>query len=660
MKNGKAVFLTLLFMVMVIVSSAHAVPPLLTDEITKFKFTNYEKWMDNNGNGVIDTGDDFFGILYVTSIHNIDTTVTTWDVLVNSNEELTGIFKVSVADGTLPANIAGNGHLDFILESDDFIKLYFDTTPNWSPSSYAGGDPTLSLAWANSSDGDLYIEINPSVFYEGINDTAAFIGSVNRNWGNLAFNGTGYAILPKLWPELIPATPPFIHSYLIDMNPLNDPEAFNHPGGHTSDIFFESHIFTHAGAGGAWDYRSEDPTYVWATEPSCCIDIEKQVNLSLDNPTWHDADNCGDLEPVPSPHSAEYKLIVTNCGNVTLEDVLINDPILGIINENIGDLAPGDVVTKTGTDISQLAWDNVECVGSEVIDNIANATGTCAEPVGGTESADDSACWECEEEVGECRMTFGRSTVNDFDTGVEIVTVLDYVEGTYSEVNSSIKGGKGKGGKKASISNETTAWYTVGGQVGAPQANDPSYGEFSHTQHAGAAGSFTFHAGTHSGPDGTEISSIECGDEGWCTQARCAPFKQIWYKGVGNFRNNQFAPNFPSNCTVTPGPHGTLHYFRAFAADIGENDRRNRQISTQNCEWTPSGLDISEMIPIDSVPDPDNQHGGQICDKCPDYYRIEIHCTADPASPIIYEVGDFLTHGNNQMHPAVSQQCPYL
>jgi hypothetical protein len=243
--------------------SAFALPTLLTDEITKFKYTNFEVLFDNNSNGIVDAGDDFYGILNVTSIHNVDDTATTWTAG-SGNDELTGIFKLSVADGQIP--LGGGGHIDFVLDSDDYFKMFYQASgENWSPGTYAGGDPTLSAAWANASDGDLYIEINPSVFYEGINDTAVGIASVNRNWGDLAANGTGYTIIPQLWPEIIDLTAgPFIHSDTIDLIPGNDPELPFTVGGHISDIFIENHLFNHSGSG-AWQFRSEDPAYIWAT-----------------------------------------------------------------------------------------------------------------------------------------------------------------------------------------------------------------------------------------------------------------------------------------------------------------------------------------------------------------------------------------------------------
>jgi len=50
--------------------------------------------------------------------------------------------------------------------------------------------------------------------------------------------------------------------------------------------------------------------------------------------------------------------------------------------------------------------------------------------------------------------------------------------------------------------------YTFGGQAGAPTASQPQpYGEWTH-HNRGESGSFTFHAGTASAPEGTEIDLI--------------------------------------------------------------------------------------------------------------------------------------------------------
>ena len=47
----------------------------------------------------------------------------------------------------------------------------------------------------------------------------------------------------------------------------------------------------------------------------------------------------------------------------------------------------------------------------------------------------------------------------------------------------------------------------------------------------------------------------------------------------------------------------------------------------------------------------------QNCSECPDAYEIEIHCTADPSSPVAYRVSHFIREGNFQLHPPVGDSC---
>lgn len=263
------------------------------------------------------------------------------------------------------------------------------------------------------------------------------------------------------------------------------------------------------------------------------------------------------------------------------------------------------------------------------------------------------------EQFGQCRMTGGHVTVNqDYGT-------LDYVEGTYALVEQPAPVTKGKPAPPPR--------YTIGGQVGAPQANDPSYGEWNHTQHDHPIyGSFSFHAGTASASPGTEISSITCTDPGWCVQARCAPFKQIFWDGVGEFQNIKSNAGWLGgvSCSVVPPSQnkknpGTKHYFRAHVGDFGEPGGNfigfdGPQPSEEFCTWMSGGLDPFFTVLIDQVPDPKfASKGGQACENCPDWYEIEIHCTADPASPVIYRVRDFIDRGNLQIHPEVGQSCPW-
>jgi hypothetical protein len=289
------------------------------------------------------------------------------------------------------------------------------------------------------------------------------------------------------------------------------------------------------------------------------------------------------------------------------------------------------------------------------------------------------------EEVGKCRMTGGSVTVNvavDED-GVEY-PYYEWVPDTYAEytvLNEHNGNGKGIGNLK----NLYDYWVTTGGQIGAPSV-DPATGHWEHTQHGGGEGNFTFLSGTASAPPGTEISNINCNDEGWCVQARCAPFKQIFWDGVGYFpskhEGENFNAHFPTDCVTPGGPHkdGTLHYYRAMVGDFGENDRPTREESLvddnpETCDWYarlqdagyagPPGPWVAPMaVFLGSEPYPDEpfqSKGGQLCDKCPDYYQIEIYCGPEPVSdnprPPFYTFSGYINGGNFQIHPETSEKC---
>ncbi|CCK80458.1 hypothetical protein [Desulfobacula toluolica] len=257
---------------------------------------------------------------------------------------------------------------------------------------------------------------------------------------------------------------------------------------------------------------------------------------------------------------------------------------------------------------------------------------------------------------GECRMTGGNATVSPAVGADGLPTWTYLYEGEDNDY-----------------------WITTGGQIGAPSGGE-SRGHWTHTQHGGAEGSFGFHSGTSSAPEGTEISTIECADPGWCVQARCAPFKQIFWTGIGIFAFQHFDAELPG---VVPykknNPASTFHYYRAMVGDFGENDRPTREASlidenTDGCNWidrlkeagfdTPPGpYEASDAVFLDSEPDPQfGDKGGQICDKCPDYYQIEIYAKGDPNDPgeIIYKFQGFLEHGNYQIHPETGEKCPAI
>jgi len=173
--------------------------------------------------------------------------------------------------------------------------------------------------------------------------------------------------------------------------------------------------------------------------------------------------------------------------------------------------------------------------------------------------------------------------------------------------------------------------YSFGGQAGAPLASQPQpWGNWTHSQIDGPAGSFTFHGGTPSAPEGTEIDWIECTDPGWCVRARKAPAKQLDFGGVGTFKNMKEAPGEIAD-HVTVGE--SLHWFEVNIDDLGE----------------PGGHDM----PDGCDPLGYGRNGGtELADcDCPDFYRIRIYEGIDDTSNIMYEVYGYIDGGNFQIHP---------
>lgn len=174
--------------------------------------------------------------------------------------------------------------------------------------------------------------------------------------------------------------------------------------------------------------------------------------------------------------------------------------------------------------------------------------------------------------------------------------------------------------------------YTFGGQAGAPTAAQPQpYGEWTHHQQRGPSGNWVFHAGTASAPPGTEIDVILCSDPDFCDPARPAPAKQIDFEGVGTFKNLKNAPAAFDN--VIPGE--TFHWFSVHIEDLGEPGKAGK------------------VDPPAATCPPGGSPGAMADCDCPDFYHITIHETADPASPVMYDVMGYITGGNLQIHPPI-------
>jgi hypothetical protein len=241
--------------VALIATTAAAVPVTLpTAEVSKLKFTNFENFIDVNQNKVIDKGDKVIGILTVTSIGTIGNPNLMSAQL--NNKEVTGYFQLSIAGGSLAGPFPQ--HLDFAIGANDFIDLYVDTTPDWSP----GATSNTATDIANATDGDLWMSVNANSpgFYQGVGDVASAASgdTVNTNFANLSVNNTEYKFVPQFFFPL--TGDPTMHTYLGTT--YNDIMV---------EAMFKSRLFAPSTAAG-WAFRSEDPMYLWAVpEPGTLV-----------------------------------------------------------------------------------------------------------------------------------------------------------------------------------------------------------------------------------------------------------------------------------------------------------------------------------------------------------------------------------------------------
>ncbi|WP_200977694.1 gliding motility-associated C-terminal domain-containing protein [Echinicola sp. 20G] len=142
-----------------------------------------------------------------------------------------------------------------------------------------------------------------------------------------------------------------------------------------------------------------------------------------------------------------YTLVVTNTGNVTMTDVQVSDPLTGM-NENIGDMAPGDVEEFTSTyTISQVDLDQgnvtntatavgVDPEGASISDSDFVEINAIQEPSISLEKSTEATTYDSVDEV----IFYTLLVTNTGNVSLEEVTVRDPLTGYVENVGTLVPG----------------------------------------------------------------------------------------------------------------------------------------------------------------------------------------------------------------------------
>ena len=136
-------------------------------------------------------------------------------------------------------------------------------------------------------------------------------------------------------------------------------------------------------------YTDSDPAWVKCIdEPIPCIDIEKLISVDV-GASWFDADTEVEAVETEVGLGVLYQLIVTNCGNVDLTDVTINDPVLGV-DYSVGTLLAGETIVLDSGNIPELDQPG-RCDDPGTFENVASVEAFTTNP--GTKVTDSDPAW---------------------------------------------------------------------------------------------------------------------------------------------------------------------------------------------------------------------------------------------------------------------------
>lgn len=269
----RKLFLILMLCLGIVVFYSSSVMAIPVDwdmnDIHKMKYDNYESTTGDPYD--IKVGDEFYGIIRVPIITNLDTGVDKWWWHKNGSDEITGIFEMTVSKVTdTYLGVPDSGYLGVTGDVRvDFDQISFDL--------YYEANPTAASAWSPGSGPNPKMKGD-----EAWNRASTGISGNEQLWTSMGLNGilndgtpaTGY------WFNLYDASEDQVDIFggLFVTNPgvngvtsqqwvdLDDPDADNNANGWVGDDFVLVDWYTHGNIYNdltlGWDLRSEDPVYL--------------------------------------------------------------------------------------------------------------------------------------------------------------------------------------------------------------------------------------------------------------------------------------------------------------------------------------------------------------------------------------------------------------
>ena len=132
---------------------------------------------------------------------------------------------------------------------------------------------------------------------------------------------------------------------------------------------------------------AKDSAWLVCQTTNACLSVTKDISVDS-GVTWKPANTQDTAASTTAPHSADYRITVSNCGSSTLSNVVLKDPKLGITSYYIGTLYKGSSKTYTYKQISKLR-DADACTTAGSFVNTAFVSGTFYNTV----LSDDDSAW---------------------------------------------------------------------------------------------------------------------------------------------------------------------------------------------------------------------------------------------------------------------------